>query len=173
MFPLDHGDLLVMDGLAKHCTVSGLQGPRVNFTNRLITQHVVSCPLAGVVGCVLPTCAQDSVEPSSCWFWRRGKQMVLFLGIGPPFVNPGDCPSGQHLGFIHIREGASLQWSASIPLGGVLPPLGVVPVGLGDGVGRLSRRRQSSKSASFYFLFVSSLGEQTLLFFLGCGFLCL
>ena len=35
---LDHGDLLVMDGLAQseyvHCTASGLQGPRVNLTFR-------------------------------------------------------------------------------------------------------------------------------------------
>ena len=59
--------------------------------------------------------------------------MVLFLGIGPPFVNPGDCPSGQHLD--SHKEGASLQWSASIPLGGVTSPRGVVPVGLGDVVG--------------------------------------
>ena len=33
---LDHGDILVMDGLAQseyeHCTASGLQGPRVNLT---------------------------------------------------------------------------------------------------------------------------------------------
>ena len=59
---LDHGDVLVMDGLAQleyeHCTASGLQGPRVNLTYRWVAQHTVSCPLAGVVGCVLPTCAQ-------------------------------------------------------------------------------------------------------------------
>ena len=59
--------------------------------------------------------------------------MVLFLGVGPPFVNPGLCPSGQHLDS-HL-EGPSSQLSASVPLGGVLLPLGVVPVGLGDGVG--------------------------------------
>ena len=59
--------------------------------------------------------------------------MVLFLGIGPLFVYPVVCPSGQHLD--SHWEGASLHLSASIPLGGVLPPLGVVPVGLGDGAG--------------------------------------
>ena len=68
---LDHGDVLVMDGLAQseceHCTASGLQGPRVNFTYRWVAQHTASCPLAGVVGCVLPTCAQGLVEPSSRW----------------------------------------------------------------------------------------------------------
>ena len=59
---LDHGDVLVMDGLSQseyeHCTVSGLQGPRVNLPNRWVTQHAASCPPAGVVGCVLPSCAQ-------------------------------------------------------------------------------------------------------------------
>ena len=56
---VDHGDILVMDGLAhseyEHCTASGLQGPRVNLTYRSVTQNIASCPLAGVVGCVLPT----------------------------------------------------------------------------------------------------------------------
>ena len=46
--------LLVMDGLAQlecaHRTVPGLQGPRVNLTNRWVTRHTASCPLAGVVG---------------------------------------------------------------------------------------------------------------------------
>ena len=68
---LDHGDVLVMGGLAQseyeHCTASGLQGPRVNLTYRWVAQHTASCPLAGVVGCVLPTCAQGLVEPSSRW----------------------------------------------------------------------------------------------------------
>ena len=73
---LDHGDVLVMDGLAQseyeHCTVPGLQGPRVNLTYRWVAQHTASCPLAGVVGCVLPTCAQGLVEPSSRWVGGRG-----------------------------------------------------------------------------------------------------
>ena len=31
-------------------------------------------------------------------FVGRGEnKMVLLLGIGPPFVNLGVCPSGQHL----------------------------------------------------------------------------
>ena len=66
---LDHGDVLVMDGLAQseyeHCTASGLQGPRVNLTYRWVAQHTASCPLAGVVGCVFPTCVQGLVEPTS------------------------------------------------------------------------------------------------------------
>ena len=68
---LDHGDVLVMDGLAlsehEHCMTSELQGPRVTLTYRWVAQHTASCPQAGVMGCVLPTCAQGSVEPSSRW----------------------------------------------------------------------------------------------------------
>ena len=50
---LDHGDTLVVDGLAQseyeNRTVSGLQGPQVNLTFRWITQHITSCPLAGAI----------------------------------------------------------------------------------------------------------------------------
>ena len=46
---LDHGDVLVMDGLAQseceHCTASVLQGPRVNLAYRWVAQHTASCPL--------------------------------------------------------------------------------------------------------------------------------
>ena len=62
----DHGDLLVMDGSRQseyaHRTVPGLHGPRVNLAYRWVTQHAASCPLASVVGCVLPTCVQGLVE---------------------------------------------------------------------------------------------------------------
>ena len=41
---LDHGDLLVMDGLTQseyvHSTASELSGPRVNLTFRWISQHI-------------------------------------------------------------------------------------------------------------------------------------
>ena len=54
--PLDHGDLLVMDGLTQseyaHSTASELFGPRVN--------------LAGLIGDALPSDAQDLAEPHSC-----------------------------------------------------------------------------------------------------------
>ena len=97
---LDHGDLLVMDGSAQseyaHRTVPGLQGPRVNLTYRWVAQHAASCPLAGVVGCVLPTCVQGLVDPNSRGL-EEGEKMVLFLGIGPLFVHPGVCSSCQHL----------------------------------------------------------------------------
>ena len=68
---LNHGDILVMDGSAQseylHCAMPGLQGPRprVNLTYRWVAQHTASCPLAGVVGCLLPSCVQGSAEPGS------------------------------------------------------------------------------------------------------------
>ena len=81
---LDRGDILVMDGPAQseyeRRTVPGLQGPRVNLTYRWFTQYTASWPLAGVVGCVLPTCAQGLVEPNSRWLGRRGKTYGPLLG---------------------------------------------------------------------------------------------
>ena len=82
---LDHGDVLVMDGLAQseyeHCTASELQ------VNRWVAQHTASCPLAGVVGCVLPTCAQGLAVPNSRWLaegenkWSSSWGLVLLLLI--------------------------------------------------------------------------------------------
>ena len=50
---LDHGDLLVMDGLTQieyeHSTSSELLGPRVNFAWRWMSQHIKSCPLVGLL----------------------------------------------------------------------------------------------------------------------------
>ena len=66
---LDHGDLLVMDGLTQleyvHSTASELEGPRVNLTLRWISQHIRSCPLAGLIDGALPSDAQDLAEPLS------------------------------------------------------------------------------------------------------------
>ena len=66
---LDHGDLLVMDGLTQlkyeHSTASELEGPRVNLTFRWISQHIRSCPLAGLIGGALPSDTQDLAEPHS------------------------------------------------------------------------------------------------------------
>ena len=65
---LDHGDVLVMDGRSMNIArrlgwrVLGLTLPTVGLHNTLRPVQ-----LAGVVGCVLPTCAQGSVEPGSRW----------------------------------------------------------------------------------------------------------
>ena len=67
---LDHGDLLVMDGLTQeefwHSTASELEGPRVNLTYRWISQHIKSCPQAGLICGALPSVAPDLAEPNSC-----------------------------------------------------------------------------------------------------------
>ena len=59
--------------------------------------------------------------------------MVLFLGIGPPFVDPGDCPFWSALGF--TLGGGIVTVFSVYPALWCTSPLGVVPVGLGDGVG--------------------------------------
>ena len=104
---LDHGDILVMDGLAQseyeHCTASGLQDSRVYLTFRVIAQHTASCPHAGVVGCVLPSCAQGLVEPGSRWLgegekkWSSSWGLVLLLLIPVSVLLPST--------WIHIRRG--------------------------------------------------------------------
>ena len=85
LITLDHGDLLVMDGLTQseyvHCTASGLQGPRVNLTFRWVAQHIASCPLAGVVGCVLPSCVQGLAEPGPRGDGSGENKWVLLLGV--------------------------------------------------------------------------------------------
>ena len=74
---LDHGDVLVTEGLAQskyeHCTASELQGPRVNLTYRWVAQHTASCPLAGVVGCVLATVCARFSRAKFPLVGRRGK----------------------------------------------------------------------------------------------------
>ena len=101
LITLDHGDLLVMDGLTQseyvHCTASGLQGPRVNLTFRWVAQHIASCPLAGVMGCVLPSCVQGLAEPDSRGDWEKGNKWSSFWEFGPSFANLGVRPSGRHL----------------------------------------------------------------------------
>ena len=74
----------------------GLQGPRVNLTYRWVAQHTASFPLAGVVGCLLPSCVQGLAEPGSrCW--EKGEKLFLFWGIGLSFVHLDVCSFGQHL----------------------------------------------------------------------------
>ena len=92
--------------------------------------------------------------------------MVLFLEIGPPFVNPNVCPPGQHLD--SHEEAASSQLSASIPRGGVPPSRGRARW-LGGRRWRLSRRRQFHRKVSSYFPCISFLGKN-FTFFSGLGF---
>ena len=64
---LDHGDVLVTDGLAQseyeHCTASELQGPRVNLNYRWVAQH-----------CVLSTSRRSGLcAPNVCAGFSRAK----------------------------------------------------------------------------------------------------
>ena len=149
---LDHGDLLVMDGRTQseyvHCTASGLQGPRVNLTFRWVAQHIASCPLAGVVGCVLPSCVQGLAEPGPrgdggegnkwSFFWG----LVLLLLIMVSFLLVGTL--------ISIRRGH--RYSDQRPSCSVvhLPSRGRARW-VGGRRWSLSRRRQTPKGSSFYF----------------------
>ena len=72
---LDHGDVLVMDGLAQseyeHCTASELQGPRVKLTYRWVAQHL---PLGGPTHCVLSTRRRGGLcAPNVCARFSRAK----------------------------------------------------------------------------------------------------
>ena len=89
---LDHGDLLVMDGLAQleyeHSTSSELQGPRVNLTYRWITQHTPTCrALRAGVCCALPSCAQGRA------FARAGSPREGG-GAPPAFPMPSSTRAG-------------------------------------------------------------------------------
>ena len=156
LISLDHGDLLVMDGLTQseyvHCTASGLQGPRVNLTFRWVAQHIASCPLAGVVGCVLPSCVQGLAEPGprgeGGWGnkWSSFWVLVLLLLILVSVLLVGTL--------INIRRGH--RYSGQRPSCSVVhfPSRGRARW-VGGRRWSLSRRRQTSKSVSFYFPFVS------------------
>ena len=67
-----------------HSTASELEGPRVNLTYRWISQHIRSCPLAGLIGGALLSDAQDLAEPHSRGRGGRGNQNVHDLFNCPP-----------------------------------------------------------------------------------------
>ena len=154
-----------MDGLAQSeyelCTASALKAPRVNLTYRWVAQHTASCPLAGVVGCVLPTCAHGLVVPNSRWVgegenkWSSSWGLVLLLLI---LVFALVVSTWIHMRRGHRYSGQRLSCSTVH-----FPSRGRV-CWVGGRRWALSRRRQSSKSASFYFPFVF-FWENALLFF--------
>ena len=156
LITLDHGDLLVMDGLTQseyvHCTASGLQGPRVNLTFRWVAQHIASCPLAGVVGCVLPSCVQGLAEPGlrgdggwgNKWSFFWGLVLLLLILVSVLLVGTlmnirrGHRNSGQRpsCSVVHFPSRGCARW-------------------VGGRRWSLSRRRQTSKGVSVYFPCVS------------------
>ena len=157
LITLDHGDLLVMDGLTQseyvHCTASGLQGPRVDLTFCWVAQHIASCPLAGAVGCVLPSCVQGLAEPGPRGERGWGNKWSSFWGFGVLLVGTLIHNRRRHrhssqrssCSTVHFPSRGRARW-----------------------VGRrrwpLSRHRQTFKSVPFYFPCVF-FGEQFLLFF--------
>ena len=139
-----------------------------NLTYRWVAQHKASCPLAGVVGCVLPTCAQGLVEPSSRWKgegenkWSSSWGLVLLLLILVAVL-------WSALGF--TLGGGIVTVVSVYPARRCTSPLGVVPVGLGDGVGDCHDVANLPRKVSFYFPCISLVGRNTLLFFSGVRFL--
>ena len=81
---LDHGDLLVMDGLAQseyeHSTSSELQGPRVNLTYQWITQHTPSCRSRWAGACSSIVCARFAQGWTPTWK-RRHFSMPPWAGF--------------------------------------------------------------------------------------------
>ena len=162
---LDHGDVLVMDGSAQleylHCTMPGLQGPRVNLTYRWVAQHTASCPLAGEVGCLLPSCVQGFAEPGSR-LWEKGENnwsfswelafllfilmsvllVSIWMNIRKECCNSGRRPS---CSLVHFPSRGRARW-----VGGRRWPL--------------SRRSQLSKKRTFYFPWAFFLGDKTMPF---------
>ena len=74
LITLDHGDVLVMDGLTQsesvHCTASGLQGPRVNLTLRWVcAAHCVLSTRRRSGLCPPFVCAQGLAEPGPRGEW--------------------------------------------------------------------------------------------------------
>ena len=150
LITLDHGDFLVMDGLTQseyvHCTASGLQGPRVNLTFRWVAPHIASCPLAGAVGCVLPSCVQGEAVPGPRGEWSGenkrssswGLVLLLLILVSVLLVGTlintrrGHRHSGQRpsCSVVHFPSRGRARW-----VGGRRWPL--------------SRRRQISKGVFF------------------------
>ena len=122
---LDHGDALVTDGPAQseyeHCTASEPQGPRVNLTYRWVAQHTASCPLAGVVGCLLPTCAQGLVEPGSRGLgegenkWSSSWGLVLLLLILVCVLLVGTLINIRRWGIVTVVSVHPTRWCTAPP----------------------------------------------------------
>ena len=115
----------------------------VNLTYRWVAQHTAFCPVADVVGCVLPSCVCKVLAvPGSRWLgggenkWSSSWGLVLLLSI---LVST----------WIHIRRGRRHSCQRPSRHAVYLPSRGRARW-VGGRRWRLSRRRQSSKGVSFY-----------------------
>ena len=115
------------------------------------------------MGCVLPTCAQGLVEPSSRWLeegenkWSSSWGLVLLLFI---LVSVLVVSTWMH------NRGASSQWSTSILLGGTLPLSGPCPLGWGTALATVTTS-PIFQGCVFLFPFLKILGINLTLFFKG------
>ena len=169
---LDHGDLLVKDGSAQseyaHRTVPGLQGPRVNFTYRWVAQHAASCPLAGVVFCVLPACVQGLAEPGSGGLgggenkWSSSLGLVLLLLI---LVSVLLVSTWIHIRREHRYSGQRISCSTVH-----IPSRGSCPLGRETALATVTTPPVSQGSV-FLFPLSVFVGEKTLLFFFRVWFI--
>ena len=140
-------------------TASGLQGPRAK---RWVAQHIPFCPLAGVLGWVLPTCAQGLVEPSSRWLGERENKWSSFWGLVLLLlilVTALLVSTWIHVGRGHRHSGQRPSRSTVH-----LPSRGRT-CWVGGRRWRLSRRRQFHPKVSFTSLLYLFFLEKTLLFF--------
>ena len=171
---LDHGDLLLMDGLAQseyeHATSSELQGPLVNLTFRWISQRTLNCRLLRGGACwALPTCAQGLPGldhrggegafsmPSLGWVFplagnrcvpRTGVRLGYPLGVALPAPQP--CFSSlPHSGATcsSARAGA-LDWGVEGGKcrGGVDRPIG----GIGNTLSKVKNPREKAEQNLFF-----------------------
>ena len=138
----------------------GLQGPRVNLTYRWVAQHTASCPLAGAVSCVLPSCVQGLAEPgprgeggwgnkwSSLWGLVLLLLILVSVLLAVTWINlrRGHRYSGQRpsCSVVHFSSRGRARW-----VGGRRWPL--------------SRRRRTCKGV-FLFPLCIFFGEKILLF---------
>ena len=156
-----------MDGLAQseyeHCMASELQGPRVSLTYRWVAQHTASCPLGDVVCCVLPTCAQGLVVPSSRWLgegenrWSSSWRLVLLLLILVSVLLVGT--------WINIRRGIVTVVIVH-PARRCTSPPGSCPLGWEKALATVTTSPISQECVFSFPLYIF-LEEQIILFFAG------
>ena len=143
--------LAALPFLAEVCYgfVAGIWEAQLLVVQFLVAQHTASCPLAGVVGCLLPSCVQGLAEPSSR-LWENGVFFWAAFGmnIRKECRNSGQRPSCSS---VHFPSRGRARW-----VGGRRWPL--------------SRRSQSSRKRTFYFPWVI-FGVKTMLFFSRVWFL--
>ena len=141
---------------------SGLQGPWVNLTFRWVAQHIASCPLAGAVGCVLPSCVQGLAEPGPRGEWGGDNKwssswgLVLLLLILVFVLLIGTL--------INIRRGH--RNSGQRPSCSEVHFSSLVPAGLGTALATVTTS-PNFKGVSFYFSCISFWRNVLYFFFSG------